>query len=98
MKTQHIIFPNPTPCFTNQGFGGMIPHTLNFDYEVSNLAIHEMNYITFDLYDEQGFIGHYIVFNVSLTKNDDGSMNATTTLPKVLNFEWNYLQGHVELI
>ena len=94
MKTQIINFTQPTPCFYNQGFGAMMPHTLEFDYEVSNLVIHKMNYITFDLYDEQGYIGHYIAFNVSL-KNDGDCMNATSSLPKVFNFEWNYLRGHL---
>ena len=95
MKTQIINFIQKTPCFWNPGFGGMIPHILHaVDYEVSNLVIHKMNYITFDLYDEEGFIGHYIAFNVSLSKNDDGSMNATSNLPKVFNFEWNYIIGN----
>lgn len=77
MKTQIINFAQATPCFRTYGFGGMEPDTLSgVDYEVSNLLI-KMDYITFDLYYEEEFIGHYIVLNVSLTKNDDGSMDAT---------------------
>jgi hypothetical protein len=94
MKTQIINFVQDTPCFYNTGFGSMRPHTLfALDYEVSNLVIHKRNYLTFDLYDDEGFIGHYIVFNVSLTENESGELNATTNLPEHWNFEWNYFRG-----